>query len=273
MVLHDKPLSQTVTPVISKHPGFRMSDQLKTWIEQAKNIIVLTGAGISAESGIPTFRDALEGLWSNYSPEELATPEAWQRQPELVSKWYEDRREKVLACEPNPGHEAIANFQIWAEHAGKRVTVLTQNVDGLHFRAAEKAGANTADIIEVHGSLLRWRCTKTQKETLDLPSPFPQHLLPSADGGFLRPAVVWFGEFLPEAALKRAAEELSHADLFISIGTSGNVYPVAGWLFDAKRAGAKAVEVNRDPSQFSSEFDISLRGRAGELLPSLLPHN
>lgn len=243
----------------------------RAWIEESTRVVILTGAGISAESGIPTFRDAMDGLWARYSAEELATPEAWQRDPALVSKWYEERRRKVLNCAPNAGHLAIARYQNWAKEQGREVIVLTQNVDGLHFRAAKQVNAPEDAIIEVHGSLLRWRCTRTGNETTDLPEPFERHPLPSKFGGFLRPGVVWFGEALPEDAVQRADVSTRNCDLFISIGTSGLVYPAAGWVFEAQRHGAKTLEVNRDPSQHSSEFDLSIRGMAGEVLPSLLP--
>lgn len=246
-------------------------DKARDWIETSRNIVILTGAGISAESGIPTFRDAMEGLWERFSPEQLATPEAWARDPVLVSTWYEERRQKVLLCEPNAGHHAIAQLQVRAAQTSRTLTLLTQNVDGLHFRAAQTAGASVDTIHEVHGSLLRWRCTKTGKETTELPDPFPEHPLPSEWGGFLRPGVVWFGEMLPEDAVFAANESIKTCDLFISIGTSGAVYPAAGWVFEAKRRGAKTLEINRDPSEHSSEFDLSLRGKAGEILPSLLP--
>jgi len=246
-------------------------EKAREWIETARHIVILTGAGISAESGIPTFRDAMEGLWERFSPEELATPQAWQRDPKLVSRWYEERRLAVLKCQPNPGHQAIAKLQNWATQNQVSLTLLTQNVDGLHFRAAEAEGARTDSIYEVHGSLLKWRCTKTGKETTDLPAPFPEHPLPSQWGGFLRPGVVWFGEMLPEDAVEAANQSIKNCDLFLSVGTSGAVYPAAGWVFEAKRRGAKTLEVNRDPSEHSSQFDLSLRGKAGELLPSLLP--
>ncbi len=233
-------------------------------LRQSKHVAVLSGAGVSAESGIPTFRDALEGYWSKYDPEQLATPEAFARDPELVTRWYDERRQKVSACQPNAAHLALVELENWLIDAGKSFVILTQNVDGLHQRAGSK------DVVEVHGSLLKWRCTKTNADAPNLPMPFPTYPMKSAGGGFLRPGVVWFGEHLPEDAVSRVESAIEKTDLFIAMGTSGLVYPAAGWSEAARRHGALTVELNRDPTPLSTSFDLVLRGSAGEILSSLV---
>ncbi|MEZ4459060.1 MAG: NAD-dependent deacylase [bacterium] len=230
----------------------------------AKHVAFLTGAGVSAESGIPTFRDALEGYWSKYDPEQLATPQAFAADPELVSRWYDERRQKVLACQPNAGHVALAELERLLTERGATFAILTQNVDGLHRRAGSK------EVIEVHGSLLRWRSTTSQIEYDDLPVPFESYPVPAPDGGLLRPGVVWFGEALPDDALARVDEELARCDVFVSVGTSGLVYPAAGWSLLAKRAGAKTVEINRDPTPMSQSFDHCVLGQSGTVLPAIV---
>lgn len=237
---------------------------LASALRRANNVVVLSGAGVSAESGIPTFRDALEGYWSKYDPEQLATPEAFARDPELVTRWYDERRQKVSACQPNAAHLALVELEDWAVQAGKSFVILTQNVDGLHQRAGSK------DVVEVHGSLLKWRCNKSHVVAQNLPMPFPAYPMKSADGGLLRPGVVWFGEHLPEDAVSRVESAIEQTDLFIAMGTSGMVYPAAGWSETARRCGAFTVELNRDPTPLSTSFDLVLRGNAGEILSSLV---
>lgn len=230
----------------------------------ANHVVVLSGAGVSAESGIPTFRDAMEGYWSKFNPEQLATPEAFTRDPELVTRWYDERRQKVSACQPNAAHLALAELETWLHQAGKTFVILTQNVDGLHQRAGSK------DVVEVHGSLLKWRSTRSNKIAENLPMPFPNYPMNAGDGGLLRPNVVWFGENLPEDAMERVESSIEQADLFIVIGTSGVVYPAAGWSEAAKRRGAITAEINRDPTPLSTSFDFVLQGSAGKILPTLV---
>lgn len=239
-------------------------DVAARWLRDADHIAVLSGAGISAESGIPTFRDALDGYWSKYNAEELATPQAFERNPELVSRWYDERRQKVLACEPNAGHRALVGLEAWARQHGKSLAILTQNVDGLHRRAG------STDVVEVHGSLLRWRSTATDAYEDNLPVPFPSYPVSAKDGGLLRPGVVWFGENLPEDAMERVYDAIERCAVFLAVGTSGLVFPAAGWALQAKSRGARTIELNRDPTPLSASFDLILRGKAGEILPELV---
>jgi NAD-dependent deacetylase len=229
-------------------------------LRKARHVCVLTGAGISAESGIPTFRDALTGLWAKFRPEDLATPEAFERDPKFVWDWYEFRRELVRQAEPNPGHFALA------ELAGRvpRFTLVTQNVDGLHQRAGSKG------VLEYHGNILRDRCC-VELIIADR-SEDSRHGLPrcAACGGLLRPDVVWFGEAIPRGPMLAAAGAAESCDVFLSIGTSSLVYPAAGLAESALRAGATVIEVNPERTDLSRAADIVLGGPSGLLLPRLL---
>jgi NAD-dependent deacetylase len=230
-------------------------------VREARRVVVLTGAGVSAESGIPTFRDALTGLWARYRAEELATSEAFERNPSLVWGWYRMRRELVTRSEPNPGHHAIARLEARAPG----FTLITQNVDGLHQRAG------SGHPIELHGSLLRARCAREGRvvETWEEVDPGP----PRCDrcGGFLRPDVVWFGEMLPEDGLRRAREASGVCDLFLSVGTSNLVEPAASLPWLAAAAGALVLVVNPSTEgQRTGPGIHHLVGRAGEVLPALL---
>lgn len=229
-------------------------------LASARHVCVLTGAGISAESGIPTFRDALTGLWANFRPEELATVEAFERDPAFVWKWYEWRRALIRAARPNAGHLALV------ELAGRvpRFTLVTQNVDGLHQRAG------SAGVIEYHGNILRDRCTVEQlvaERSRDAGGDLPRC---AACGGLLRPDVVWFGEMIPHDALLMADQAAGDCDVFLSIGTSSLVYPAAGLAENALRRGASLIEVNPNPTDLSSSADLTLRGASGAVLPALL---
>ncbi len=232
-------------------------------IRDARRIAVLTGAGASAESGVPTFRDAMTGLWSKYDPHQLATPEAFARDPALVTRWYDWRRCLVAACRPNAGHFALAALQRWAAGGGRAFTLLTQNVDGLH------QAAGSTGVVELHGSIRTWRCTKTGEEVVPGPEPMTEFPVRTRAGGLLRPGVVWFGEALPEAALEAAARAAAECDVFLSIGTSAVVYPAAGLVHAATAAGATAIEINRDPTPISREVDVSIQGLSGEALPAI----
>lgn len=239
-------------------------DQIARLLRDSERITVMTGAGASRESGIPTFRDALEGYWSKFNPGDLATPQAFEKDPELVTRWYDERRCGVLECEPNPGHYALAEIEAACIERGKSFTLITQNVDSLH----QRAGSQT--VYEVHGNIARWRCTETGEKYTDLPVPFAEYPPPSPNGGLLRPDVVWFGEQLPAEALEASARAAETSDLYIAIGTSGAVWPAAGFVLDAKRNSAMTVEINPSKSEMSSHFKTCLREASGSALPAIL---
>ena len=232
---------------------------LLTALRAARNICVLTGSGVSAESGVPTFREARSGLWEQYDPHELATPDAFQRDPALVWRWYRWRRNLVAGVEPNPGHHALVRL------AGlvPALTIVTQNVDGLHQRAGSDG------VIEFHGNLFENRCfvEGCVVDDADMSAEVP--VCPGC-GGMLRPGVVWFGESIPEPALHDAASAVSGCDLFFSIGTSSLVWPAAGLAEAARQQGASVVEINLDATPLSSQSDFCLQGKSGELLPELV---
>ena len=221
---------------------------------------MLTGAGISAESGVPTFRDAQTGLWAQFRPEDLATAAAFLRNPQRVWEWYEWRRELVRKAEPNTGHLALAAL----ERLVPRLTLVTQNVDGLHQRAG------STGVIEYHGNILRDRCTA--EDVIADRSPLSITGLPECArcGEMLRPDVVWFGEAIPRAALLGADAAAAGCDVFLSIGTAAAVYPAAGLAERAQRSGATVIEVNTEATEMTSLVDLALRGPAGEILPRLL---
>lgn len=233
-------------------------------LRAARRVVVLTGAGVSAESRIPTFRDAMEGLWASFDPQTLATPEAWDANAALVSEWYDFRRRKCAEAEPNPGHHALVRMEEAITARGGEFLLITQNVDGLHRRAGSRS------LVEVHGSLAVWCCTRTGQEFTDLPEKFDDYPPPSPAGGLLRPGVVWFGEMLPERALAEAQAASAACDLFFSVGTSSVVYPAAGFAITAARSGAAVVEVNRDQTPLSSHMTHALRGPSGILLPEVV---
>ncbi|HUH13670.1 MAG TPA: NAD-dependent deacylase [Longimicrobiales bacterium] len=242
-------------------------------LAEARRILVLTGAGISADSGVPTFRGP-GGLWKRRRPEELATPQAFRSDPRLVWEWYAWRRERVRSCAPSAGHLALAR---WAR-SRPGITLVTQNVDGLHEAAARQLGAAPADApaapLELHGSLFRVRCTacgaeRPHREPVDASAP---ETLPRCEtcGGLLRPAVVWFGEPLPRAVLERALEAAARADACLVVGTSGVVYPAAGLATEAVRGGAALVEVNPEPTPLSLLATVTIRAGSAATLPELL---
>jgi NAD-dependent deacetylase len=231
--------------------------QLVAKLRRAKNIVALTGAGISAESGLATFRDAQTGLWSKFRPEELATAEAFQRNPKFVQDWYAWRREQALNAKPNAGHRALAEME---QHAPGFLLV-TQNVDGLHARAGSKR------MIELHGNIHRFRCFENDCASAHF--DVEQQRCRSC-GGNLRPDVVWFGEMLPAGALETAISASENCDAFFSVGTSNLVYPAADLWRRAKDAGAIVIEINKDPTPLSPLADYSFLGKAGEILPALI---
>ncbi len=236
------------------------SPDLINSLHVAQHVAVLTGAGVSAESGIPTFRDAQTGLWAQYRPEDLATSEAFERNPKLVWDWYAWRRELVDRSQPNPGHYALAQLQ----HHVPRFTLITQNVDGFHQLAG------STNVIELHGNLARVKCSREDEvvdrwgDTGETPPRCPRC------GAYLRPDVVWFGEVLPRGALETAAQAATECDVFFSIGTSGLVEPAASLARRALQHGAKVVEVNATITPLTISATFLLRGAAGEILPELI---
>lgn len=235
-------------------------NQAREWLKAASSVVVLTGAGISAESGVPTFRGA-GGLWNRQRAEDLATPEAFARDPLLVWQWYDWRRASLATVQPDSGHLALAEL----ERRKPRFTLITQNVDGLHERAGSR------NVIRLHGDIWMVRCTACGRETRDERAPLPE-LPPRCEscGGMLRPGVVWFGEALPQEAFRRANEATRRADVFLVVGTSAVVYPAAGLVPLAKASGARVIECNIEETPFSSGLDRSFRGKAGEVLPQLI---
>jgi NAD-dependent deacetylase len=225
----------------------------------SKRIVVLTGAGISAESGVPTFRGE-DGLWKQYRAEELATPAAFEANPKLVWEWYDWRRGIIGEAEPNAGHLAIAGMERIFPH----FSLITQNVDGLHRRAG-----NT-QLIEIHGNLWQLRCVSDGRVQEDYRCPLPEIPPLCECGALLRPHVVWFGESLDQGNLAQAYRLIEACDLLLVVGTSAVVQPVASFLLIAKRGGAFVLEVNMDTTPLSSLADASIQGKAGEVLPPLL---
>ncbi len=235
---------------------------LRERLKRAQRICVLTGAGMSAESGIPTFRDALTGLWSRFDPMQLASEAGFRDDPRLVWDWYAERREGVRAAQPNAGHLALSEFAL--RHPG-RLVVITQNVDDLHQRAGN------VDAIRLHGDILedRWlercaqRCPTTKAE--------PGHPPRCADcGNLVRPGVVWFGELLPEGALAAAEAAAEACDVMLVVGTSGAVWPAAGLAARARAAGAYVAIINPSPSEIDGDAHAVVVGTAAMTLPALL---
>lgn len=233
--------------------------EVRGWVQAARRIVVLSGAGMSAESGVPTFRDAQAGLWAKFRPEELATEEAFRTHPELVWDWYAARRSALAQVEPNAGHRAIAAFQ--QRHPG-RLTVVTQNVDGLHQRAGSPG------VLALHGSIVEDRWLDAPRACCSAADPQPGRPPRCAVCGNLRrPAVVWFGELLPARELAAAQEAAAACELMLVVGTSGVVYPAAGL---ARATRGRVVVVNPHASDLDDAADAVLRGTAASLLPELL---
>jgi NAD-dependent deacetylase len=229
-------------------------------VQQAPRVLVLTGAGMSAESGVPTFREAQTGLWARFSPEDLATPQAFAATPERVMDWYRWRRGLVAQAEPNAGHRALARWQ----RARDGVAIVTQNVDGLHQRAG------STDVVELHGRLSHVRCERC-RATLPWPDDDTGGLLAhDGCGGRLRPDIVWFGEALPPDAWNAAEREACAAHVVLVVGTSGLVHPAAALPGIAQRAGAYVIEVNPQRTPLSDSCEAHVSGTAAEVLPALL---
>lgn len=245
-------------------------DRARSALDSADRVFVLTGAGVSAESGVPTFRGS-GGLWKEHRPEELATPQAFRRDPRLVWEWYGWRRELVSKCSPNPGHRALA---AWAHHRRPHVRIVTQNVDGLHELAARSDGGEAALPVELHGSLFRVRCTgcgrrMEHRRPIDATSP---ETLPRCDAcdALLRPDVVWFGESLDPEVLEEAGAAARSADVALVVGTSAVVEPAASLPRVTASSGGVVVEVNPRETPLTPGAHASVRGEAGSVLPRLL---
>ncbi len=227
-------------------------------VRDAQHICVLTGAGISAESGVPTFREAQDSLWEEHNPLDLATPEGFERDPALIWRWYRWRRELVAEAAPNPGHLALAELATLVP----KLTLVTQNVDNLHQRAG------SAGVIEFHGNIFEDRCYEEGCVVeCDHDAEVPR--CPRC-GGRVRPGVVWFGEMIPEQALNTSLASAADCDVFLSIGTSSLVFPAAGLAEVASEAGAVVIEVNPNPTGMSAGFDYAIAGNAGAVLPELV---
>lgn len=231
-------------------------------LSEANKICILTGAGISAESGIPTFRDKQTGLWENYRAEELASIDGFERNPSLVWQWYQMRRDMIRDKQPNPAHKALAAWQAQAEDLGQQITLISQNVDDLH----EQAGST---VHKLHGSIWHNQCfgccldytadVSEQNELLSCP----------ACGGTIRPSVVWFGEGLPPEPWRVAEVAAGECDVFMSIGTSSVVYPAAGLASLASARGADIIEINPNPTE-SAVVDIQVAEKAGVAMPAII---
>lgn len=229
------------------------------WLRGARSVTVLTGAGVSAESGLPTFRDAMTGLWAKYRPEDLATPAAFDRNPALVWQWYAWRREVVARSSPNPGHFALA------EMARKipAMTLLTQNVDGYHQLAGNE------DVVELHGNIMRSKCVREHR-VIDATGLVGEPPRCPACNSYLRPDVVWFGESLPRVALQRASAAAENCDVFLSIGTSGRVEPAASLMHIAADHGARTIAINIDGLENAPSGCLQVVAKSGDALPLIV---
>lgn len=242
-------------------PSFTISDVLIECLRAAERVVVLTGAGVSAESGVPTFRDALTGLWARFDPLELATPSAFARNPKLVWDWYASRRAQVLQVAPNAGHVSLRRLEAQVPE----FLLATQNVDGLHARAGSR------NLVELHGNIARVRCSREDRivERWDEPADALPPRCPAC-GAFLRPDVVWFEEMLPAGVLERAEAAARECDVLIVAGTSGEVYPAAAIPAYAQASGARVVEVNPNSTPLSALAHDTLRGPSALVLPALV---
>lgn len=239
-----------------------LTEAVSAWIAEARHIAVLTGAGMSAESGVPTFRDAQTGLWAQFDPQDLATEAAFRAHPQRVWDWYAHRRDALSGVVPNAGHLALAAF---AQRHPSRLTLITQNVDGLHQRAG------SLDALALHGNIAEDRWLDAPRSCCDATHVEPGHPPRCAVCGNLRrPAVVWFGESLPQPALDNAETTARTCDLMLVVGTSGVVYPAAGLALTAHQSGARVIIVNPEPTDLDSVADACLREPAAQCLPFLL---
>lgn len=235
-----------------------MIETLAHALGSARTVTVLTGSGLSADSGVPTFRDAQTGLWAQYRPEQLASPDAFARDPDTVWQWYRWRRRKIAEVAPNAGHLILAELEAGLPD----LRLVTQNVDGLHQRAGHR------DVVEFHGNIHVNRCQREGRivevdDATDSPPPCPHC------GAPVRPGVVWFGEAIPEDAIERATAAAEACDLFIAVGTSAVVHPAAGLAQIARRGGARIAEINPEDTELSRDVDIRIQARAAEALPQV----
>jgi NAD-dependent deacetylase len=237
----------------------RIPKDIRERFTSAKRVAVLTGAGVSAESGVETYRGQ-DGTWSKVRIDEVATPQAFTRDPLKVWRYYNERRVYLAKVNPNPAHFALAAMERHFEN----FVLITQNVDGLHAKAGSK------NIIELHGNLWKVIDTATGEESFNYEAPFEEIPPRSNDGHLLRPGVVWFGEMLPEGAMERAGDAASGCEVFLVVGTSAVVYPAAALPLYAKRAGAMVLEFTLQPTEISDLVDHSFQGKAGETLPPFL---
>ncbi len=234
-----------------------MPKRLHEFLTQARHIVVFTGAGVSAESGVPTFSDAQTGLWVRYELHDLATPEAFMKNPKLVWEWHVWLRKLIDSAQPNPAHRAIA----WMEEHLPKVTVITQNVDGLHQRAGSR------NVIELHGNIQRTRCFNEGYVVGDWEKTEETPPKCSVCGGFLRPDVVWFNEILPEEAWLAASDAVRHCEVLINIGSSGIVYPATELCNLAIASNAKVIQINPRVTPLDAHNNLNLRGKAGQIMP------
>jgi NAD-dependent deacetylase len=239
---------------------FEIPDELILFLRKAERVTALTGAGVSQESGLRTFRDAQTGLWTQYKPADLASPEAFDRDPKRVWDWYAMRREKVREVEPNLGHYALADLA----HHIPDFSLITQNVDGLHLKAGSPR------VIELHGNLQRVRCSSCGQQAEEWDDTDRNVPRCKVCGSLLRPDVVWFGESLPRAVLESAVQVARTCHIFFSIGTSGLVQPAASLAYAARNRGAVVVEINAEPTPLTEKVDFALQGKSGEILPALV---
>jgi NAD-dependent deacetylase len=236
-----------------------LSERLNLLLKTAESVVAFTGAGISAESGVPTFRGE-DGIWAKMRPEELASMAGFLKNPDLVWQWYAHRKKVIAEVEPNAGHRALVSM----ERLFPRVTVITQNIDNLHRRAGSSV------VHELHGNIERNYCMKCGAAYAnEAVLAAPGVPLCNACGGTIRPDVVWFGEMLPEDEWERALRASQSTDLFFSIGTSSVVYPAASLPLTAKMQGAYLVEINPEPTPLTGRADEFLRGTAGDILPAI----
>lgn len=233
-------------------------EQVRQWLNAAPLVAVLSGAGVSAQSGVPTFRDTHVGYWAQFDPQEMASEAGFRAHPQRVWQWYTYRRQLVAAVQPNAAHTALANF---AQAHPRKLRVVTQNVDDLHQRAGQ------ADVIQLHGDLMRnqWLdrcCPQCNMEQALVQASEPPVCL--SCGNLLRPGVVWFGEHLPAQALRQAQEAVCCCDLLLVVGTSGVVYPAAGLVFQAHQQGCKVVIINPEDTELDMLADVRLRVTAAQ---------
>jgi NAD-dependent deacetylase len=233
--------------------------QAVEFMTKAHSFAVLTGAGVSKESGIPTFRDAQTGLWAKYDPEQLASPSGFRKDPALVWQWYDMRRQKLAEVKPNPGHYAIAAL----DEIVRDLVVLTQNVDGLHRAAGSR------NVVELHGNISTFHCFERNHVADDVPVGLSDPPVCHC-GSLIRPSVVWFGEALSEDALRKAFDAAQHCDLMFVIGTSGLVHPAASLPFITRRKGGVVIEVNPDQTPITEVANVFIKQASGTAMPALL---